>query len=173
MDKGLVHIYCGNGKGKTTAAMGLCLRAAGNGLHVGIAQFLKSGDSGELNALSTFNKVKIYPFLPGVKFTFAMNEIEKNRAKAFYSQLLGQIRTGLESLDVLLLDEAIAAATEELIDINQLIGLIQARPKKLEVVLTGRVPQKELIVLADYISEIHCVRHPYDQGIRARKGIEW
>ena len=83
MERGLVHLYCGDGKGKTTAAIGLAVRAAGRGLRVGIAQFLKSGDSGELLILSGLEMVRIFPFLKDVKFTFAMSEDERRTARSF------------------------------------------------------------------------------------------
>jgi cob(I)alamin adenosyltransferase len=173
MKTGLVHLYCGDGKGKTTAAMGLCLRAAGRGMWVGIAQFIKNGDSGELVILSKLKNVRIFPFFPKVKFTIAMSEAEHNQAKDFYHQLISQIKQEIEMFDMLLLDEAVAAVTEDLLDMQCLIDLIKNRPSKLEIIITGRKPPKQLYDIADYISEIRNIRHPYEKGITARKGIEW
>ena len=92
MEKGLIHLYCGDGKGKTTAAIGLCIRAAGRGMRVGVAQFLKNGDSGELKILSDLKNLRIFPFLPDVKFTFAMSKAERSRAEKF-TELVAQIKS--------------------------------------------------------------------------------
>lgn len=173
MNKGLIHIYTGDGKGKTTAAMGLCLRAAGHGFHVGIAQFLKNGTSGELHTLSALNDVYIFSFLPEVKFTFAMNNQEKSEARVFYTRLLSEISLKANQFDLVLLDEVIPAVTSGLLDINSLLDFLNHRPEGLEVVLTGRNPPPELMNTADYVSEIKMVKHPYEKGIPAREGIEW
>lgn len=173
MEKGLIHLYCGDGKGKTTAAMGLCLRAAGHDRRVGIAQFLKPGNSGELVILSRQKNVRLFPFLSNVKFTFAMNEQEKQQAQDFYRKLLDQIESQAGEFDVLLLDEAVAAVTAGLLDLDVLLSFLHSRPANLEVILTGRNPPQELIDIADYISEIRMIKHPFNKGIGAREGIEW
>ncbi|HHV50461.1 MAG TPA: cob(I)yrinic acid a,c-diamide adenosyltransferase [Clostridiales bacterium] len=173
MRKGLVHLYCGEGKGKTTAAMGLCLRAAGRGLRVGIAQFIKPGDSGEIKILSTLENVKVFPFLPDVKFTNIMSEAERSHARNFYSGLIKLIYEEIDNFNLLILDEAVAAVTENLVELESIIHLIKNRPSGLEIVITGRKPPQELMDIADYISEIRNIRHPFDKGIPARKGIEW
>jgi cob(I)alamin adenosyltransferase len=173
MEKGLIHLYCGDGKGKTTAAIGLCIRAAGRGMRVGVAQFLKNGDSGELKILSDLKNVRIFPFLPDVKFTFAMSKAERSRAEKFYTELVAQIKSEINGLDLLILDEAADAVAEDLISLDGLLNLIQSRPPGTEIVVTGRKPQKELSGIADYISEIRNIRHPYQKGVPARKGIEW
>ncbi|NLN81485.1 MAG: cob(I)yrinic acid a,c-diamide adenosyltransferase [Clostridiales bacterium] len=173
MERGLVHLYCGDGKGKTTAAIGLAVRAAGRGLRVGIAQFLKSGDSGELLILSGLEMVRIFPFLKDVKFTFAMSEDERRTAREFYTGLLEKIKNLSSEFDFILLDEAVSAVTESFIELASLLEFIKNRPSGLEMVITGRNPPEELINAADYISEIRCAKHPYQKGIGARKGIEW
>ena len=173
MEKGLLHIYTGDGKGKTTAAMGLCLRAAGHGYRIGIAQFLKDGKSGELVVLSKLKNVHLFEFLPDVKFTFAMSEQEKQEAREFYRHLLEEISLNANDFDLILLDEVIAAVTTGLLEKQAVIHFLNHRPSKLEVILTGRDCPPEISRLADYISDIHMVRHPYETGIPARKGIEW
>lgn len=173
MEKGLLHIYTGDGKGKTTAAMGLCLRAAGHDKRIGIAQFLKDGKSGEINSLSKFENIYIFPYFSNVKFTFVMNLQEKQEARNFYKQLLDKIKLKCDALDILLLDEVIAAITTGILDKESLLEFLNTRPSWLEVILTGRNPPAELIEIADYISEIRMIRHPYEKGIQAREGIEW
>ncbi|MDD2361402.1 MAG: cob(I)yrinic acid a,c-diamide adenosyltransferase [Oscillospiraceae bacterium] len=172
MEKGLIHLYCGDGKGKTTAAMGLCLRAAGQGLSVGIAQFLKPGNSGELNILEHIPNVVIYPFIKSVKFTVAMTDEERNQASEFYTALFTEIKKSAVNLDVLLLDEVVSAVTEKILDAELLYDFLQNRPQGLEVIITGRNPPDRLMDMADYISEIKMIRHPYEKGIKARPGIE-
>ncbi len=151
MERGLIHIYCGDGKGKTTCAFGLALRCAGIGEQVRIAQFLKGGDSGEVTAMQTFSNVEILRAKQGTKFTFQMNTEEKAQAKRDHTKLL---------------------CTTGMVDVDELVSLIQARPTELELVMTGRNPPQELLDLADYITEMKKIRHPYDKGIAARRGIE-
>lgn len=170
---GLIQLYCGDGKGKTSAAMGQCLRAAGHGLKIGIVQFLKDGSSGELTALRGMDNVTIFPTLPEVKFTFAMTPEEKAQARDFYDALLGQVRQAEEGLDVLLLDEVCAAVSTGLLDEGALLAFLRGKTQRLEILLTGRDPSDGMRELADYISEIRMVRHPYEKGIPAREGIEW
>ena len=155
MEQGLVHIYCGDGKGKTTCAFGLALRCAGTGAQVRIAQFLKSGDSGEVTAMQQFDNVELLRAKQGSKFTFQMNAAEKAQAARSHTQLLRQAFADTQHLRMLVLDEIMAACTPEL-----------------EVVLTGRNPPQALLDLADYITEMKKIRHPYDKGITARRGIE-
>ena len=162
MEKARIHIYCGDGKGKTTCAFGLALRCAGTGAQVRIAQFLKSGDSGEVTAMQQFDNVELLRAKQGSKFTFQMNAAEKAQAARDHTQLLR----------MLVLDEIMAACTTGMVDTDELVSLIQARPPELEVVLTGRNPPQALLDLADYITEMKKIRHPYDKGITARRGIE-
>ena len=103
METGCVHLYCGDGKGKTTAAMGLALRAAGQGFAVGVAQFLKDGSSGECRALAGLAGVTLFPFLPEVPFTFAMTPEQRGEAARFYAELLGLTEQRRE-LDLVFLD---------------------------------------------------------------------
>lgn len=173
MEQGLVHIYCGDGKGKTTAAMGLCLRALGRGLRVGVCQFLKDGSSGEIAALRGFENVCLFPAQPLVKFVFAMNEGEKAEAAAYCSRLLKLAEEKAPELDLLLLDEACAAVETGLVAEEALLAFLRSRPARLELVLTGRSPSPALLESADYVSEIRAVRHPYDSGVGAREGIEF
>ncbi len=170
--KGLVHIYCGDGKGKTTAAMGLALRAAGNGFKVLIVQFLKNGKTGELASLEQLENITVIRGKGGMKFTFKMDEEERAEALRVHTENLQKVIELAEEFDMVILDEAVGACGCGLLDQNMLCKFLDSRPQKLEVVLTGRNPAQELLDRADYISEVKKIRHPYDKGIQARKGIE-
>lgn len=175
MEKGLIHIYCGDGKGKTTAAMGLAIRAAGREKKVFITQFLKSGKSGELVSLE---KLKEYiTFLPGKpvnKFVWNMNDEEKMEAKrehtARFKEIIDIIKN--EDYDLLILDEIIATINNGFIELNEVIEFLKNKPETLEVVMTGRDPKEELIELANYVTEMKCIKHPFKEGIPSRVGIE-
>lgn len=172
--KGLIHIYCGDGKGKTTAAIGLALRASGCGLKVIVSQFMKCGNS---------NEVKLMKELPGVTycccekrlgFAWNMNEEQQAEAKALYSELFRDV-TALaieQDADLLVMDEFMSAYNYGWIDRREALTFLQNKPEKLEVVLTGREPGEELITLADYVTEMRKIKHPFEQGIPARRGIE-
>mgnify|MGYP002564970862 CR=1 FL=1 len=176
MEQGLVHIYCGDGKGKTTCAFGLALRCAGTGAQVRIAQFLKSGDSGEVTAMQQFDNVELLRAKQGSKFTFQMNAAEKALSRASAArdkaERAWKAADPEQKCDMIILDEIMAACTTGMVDTDELVSLIQTRPPELEVVLTGRNPPQALLDLADYITEMKKIRHPYDKGITARRGIE-
>lgn len=174
MERGLVHIYCGDGKGKTTAALGLAVRASGRGLRVLLVQFLKSADTGELNVLQNLPGFKIIRGKDGQKFSFAMSAEERAETRLIHNAnlqaALDEVKTG--NCDLLILDEAIGALNRDMLDREKLIRFIKDKPAGLELVLTGRNPDPELLELADYVSEMKKVKHPFDQGIGARDGIE-
>lgn len=169
---GLVHLYCGDGKGKTTAAMGLAMRVAGRGLRVLIVQFLKSTPTGELEILKLLPQVKVLRSSEQLGFTFRMNEEQKHRAAVIQQQLFAGAKEQMQDTDLLILDEVMAAINAGMLQTEQVVDLLRERPAGLEVVLTGRNPPPELMELADYVSEIKKVRHPFDKGIAARDGIE-
>ena len=177
MDKsklGLIHIYTGDGKGKTTAALGLILRASGRGLKVVLGQFLKGRETGELRTLSLLPGVTVFRGKPLTKFSFQMNEQEKadvlQSHNAFIQELA--LHCQKEDIDMLVLDEVIGACRTRLLDESLLIEFLKHKPEHLEVVMTGRNPSPELLELADYVSEICKRKHPFDKGIPAREGIE-
>lgn len=169
---GLIHIYCGDGKGKTTAATGLAIRAAGSGYKVLISRFLKNNLSGELNILKTIPNICVTGSEKDFGFFFNMSENEKNDARQYFSSQLIQSFEHSKNYDLLILDEINVSVDLKLIDESLLVRLIQNKPKHLEVILTGRNPSDSIIALADYISEIKCIKHPFDRGITSRKGIE-
>lgn len=167
----MLHLYCGNGKGKTTAAMGLALRAAGRGKRVVIAQFLKGADSGERFALAQLPQVTLLPVPDTVKFSFRMTEEERRAEARRYQDLLELIRQEAQGCFLLVLDEACAAVNTGLLPLEDLLAYLDSL--ECEVVLTGRDPAPQLAERADYITSMEAVRHPFEQGISARKGIEF
>lgn len=174
MEQGLIHIYCGNGKGKTTACLGLTIRCAGHGNKVLFVQFLKSRPTGELNSLELLPNIEVLRGKETKKFTFQMTAEEKQEVLREHEQLFAKIQTKLaeENVQLLVLDEIIGACNTDVFDENQLLDFLKTKPQRLEVVLSGRDPSPELLELADYVSEICKRKHPFDKGIPARSGIE-
>ena len=177
MDKeklGLIHIYTGNGKGKTTAAMGLVLRASGRGLKVIVGQFLKGRETGELKTLALLPGVEVFRGKPLTKFSFQMSDGEKEEVLQSHNHFIGELaqRCAETKADLLVLDEVIGACSTKLLDEKLLLDFLKNKPKHLEVVMTGRNPSESLLEMADYVSEICKRKHPFDRGIPAREGIE-
>lgn len=168
---GLIHLYCGDGKGKTTAAMGLALRAAGAGLRVVVLQFLKNGDSSELAPLAALANVTVLSGKGGDAFTCRMTEAQKAAARRIHDEHLAKALA--LPCDVLVLDEAAAACRLGLVDAARVEALCRQKPAGLELVLTGRNPPAFMEECADYITEMTCRRHPFERGVGARKGIEY
>ncbi|NFG61757.1 MULTISPECIES: cob(I)yrinic acid a,c-diamide adenosyltransferase [unclassified Clostridium] len=175
MDLGLIHIYCGDGKGKTTAAMGLGMRGAGRDKKVLLTQFLKDNNTGELISIDKIGQnFQIVKGEPVKKFFKFMTEEEQKHTKLEHEKRFKDLTLKAieENFDILILDEIIAATNLELIPLNIVIDFLKSKPKGLEVVLTGRNPNEKLIELADYVSEIQAIKHPYKKGIKSRIGIE-
>ncbi len=174
MERGLIHIYCGDGKGKTTAALGLALRCAGRGNKVLFVQFLKSRPTGELASLKYVPNIEIMRGKEIMKFTFQMTEDEKKQVLCEHEQLFNRVieKCSNGKIDLLILDEVIGACNTGVFNMSRLIDFMKNKPYSMEIVLTGRDPKQELVDLADYVSEIKKVKHPYDKGIPARSGIE-
>ncbi len=173
-DGGLIHIYCGDGKGKTTAAMGLAVRCAGHGNHVLIVQFLKSRPTGELASLALLPSVEVMRGKETKKFTFQMNDEEKAEVKREHMALFAKVmqKCADEHIDLLIFDEIIGACNTGVFDKAALVEFLKSKPQDLEVVMTGRNPAPELLELADYVSEVCMRKHPFQRGIPARVGIE-
>ena len=172
---GLVHIYCGDGKGKTTAAIGLIVRAAGHGKKALLVQFLKSGLSGEITTLRQIKGVEVIAGQITAKFSNQMDQEEKAATLKLHQEYLKQAIASAASgeLDLLVLDEAMGAISAGLLSQEDLLDFIKNRPDNLEIVLTGRNPPFDISSQADYISEIKCLRHPYEKGFPPREGIEY
>lgn len=175
MENGLTHIYCGDGKGKTTCAAGLATRCAGGGGKVLWFQFLKKDTSSERKSLELLDNIQLLPGYENVKFTFKMTDEEKQLARDFYLYRFKEINKMVHEneYDMVVLDEIIGAINCEMIELEYVIEFIRNKPKGLEVVLTGRNPSEQLLAEADYISEIKKIKHPYDKGIMARHKIEY
>lgn len=172
---GLVHLYYGDGKGKTTAALGLGLRALGAGMRVLLAQFLKGMNSSELQALCCFSdRFSLVPGEPTTKFTKYMTpeELEatlKNQAQMFAA---AQEATLSGKAELVILDELVDAVRLGAISFEQVRRFLTDSNRRCEVVITGHAPGPEWIALCDYVTEMKKISHPYDKGIRARLGIE-
>ncbi len=173
MQKGLIHIYCGDGKGKTTCSIGLLIRALGGGYSVIFTQFLKGSKTSELNILKELKGVKILRVDKKTKFSWEMNGEEKDDLKGDHNELFKRAiaECGAEKT-LLILDEMVGTYAIDLIDREMVLAFLRSKPDNVEVVLTGRNPTQELLELADYVSEIKKIKHPMDKGIMARGGIE-
>ena len=172
-ETGLIHIYCGDGKGKTTASMGLSVRAAGSGLKVLVVQFFKDGSSSELKVLRDIPNITVMTEERNFGFFKFMKEEEKAVAKQAYEDLLQKAISLSKNVDVVILDEIISTYNYEMISRETLVDFLKTKPETLEVVMTGRDPKEELVTLADYVTEMKKIKHPYDKSQPARLGIEY
>lgn len=167
----MIQIYTGNGKGKTTAAFGLGIRAAGAGLKVYIGQFLKGGNYSELKALKKIKNIRVEQL--GSCCFIKRQPTKKDLALA---------RTGLEKIrkiivkriyDMVILDEIIVALHLKLLKLEDVMRLAKIIPKKTELILTGRYAPAQILKMADLVSEIKEIKHYFKKGVKARKGIEY
>jgi len=175
MELGLIHIYCGDGKGKTTAAMGLGMRAVGREKKVLLTQFLKDNETGELNSIEKLGaNFEVFKGISVKKFFKFMSPEEQIITRKEHEERFRKVTKKAidENFDLLILDEIIASTNLDLISLDEVVEFLENKPKGLEVVLTGRNPDKKLVELADYVSEIKAVKHPYEKGINSRVGIE-
>ena len=171
MKQGYIQVYTGDGKGKTTAALGLALRAAGAGLKVYIGQFMKTGNYSEVRALERFSDlIHIVQYGTGsfVKGPPSVEDIEAARAG------LQKIRKAMGSglYQVIILEEANVAVDFGLVSVQELLDLLAEKPRGMELVVTGRGARPEIIAQADLVTEMKSVKHYYDKGVAARTGIE-
>lgn len=174
-DKGYIQIYTGDGKGKTTCAVGLAVRAAGNGYKVNFVQFMKSWQTGELKILENIQGVSIYRFATPKDFTWNLTEEEKK-------ELIKSIEKGFEnvkslimsnSCDMLIIDELVGVLSQGYLDEVKVIEVLQNKPEHMEIILTGRNASVKLIEVADLVTEMKEMKHYYSKGVVARKGIEF
>ena len=175
MELGLIHIYCRDGKGKTTAAMGLGMRAVGREKKVLLTQFLKDNETGELNSIEKLGEnFEVFKGVPVKKFFKFMSVEEQEETRTEHGERFKKItnKAIADNVDLLILDEIIASINLELVPLSEVIEFLKNKPIGLEVVLTGRNPDNKLIELADYVSEIKAIKHPYEKGINSRIGIE-
>ena len=170
---GRIHIYYGDGKGKTTAAVGLAVRAAGSGLKVLFFQFLKDNSSNERKILEALPGVTCLPGREPVKFVSKMNGDERIEFRHYNNKALDEIIKFFGTIDMLILDEALCALNLEVLSEEKLISFIQHKPRGLEIVMTGPRLPDNLLEMADYVTEVRKVKHQFDLGRSARKGIEF
>jgi len=169
--RGYVQVYTGNGKGKTTAALGLALRAVGAGLKVFIGQFIKLGEYSEIKALKRFSdQIQVEQF--GLGRFLKGRPSPKNIAAA--QKGLARIREVMASgrYHLIILEEANVAAKLDLITVQDILDIIEAKPDDVELVITGRHASRRIIDAADLVTEMRSVKHYFDKGVRARLGIE-
>lgn len=168
---GYVQVYTGNGKGKTTAALGLALRAAGAGRRVFIGQFLKQGEYSEVKALKRFDDLITLRQYGQGRFLREAPTPEEIEAAAAGLLEIRSILTGGRH-DVVIVEEGNVAAACGLFDVDDLLALLDIRPKTTEMVITGRGAHPRLIEKADLVTEMKEVKHYFQQGVTARIGIE-
>jgi len=169
--KGYIQVYTGNGKGKTTAALGLAIRAAGAGLKVFIAQFIKMGDYSEIKALKRFNDlITLEQFGTGrfIKDKPSASDIEAarkglNKIKAVFAS---------NHHDVVIMEEANVAAKLGLLSVEDILEIMVEKPKDVELVITGRGADSRIIERADLVTEMKEIKHYFQKGVKARIGIE-
>ena len=173
MKKGFIQIYTGNGKGKTTAAIGQAVRAAGHGLKTFIVQFMKDHPYGEVESLKRLGKwITIEQF--GNDEFVLKREHPNNTDVEVVHKALAQVREKMISgkFDLIILDEVCVAIYFRLLNVSEILKLIEEKPEPIELILTGRYCPTELIDKADLVTEMKEVKHYYQKGIIARKGIE-
>ncbi|MBC8571031.1 cob(I)yrinic acid a,c-diamide adenosyltransferase [Zongyangia hominis] len=171
---GMNHLYIGDGKGKTTAAVGLCARMAGAGRRVLFFQFLKSGESSEVMSLQKLG-VETGHTPKADKFTWQMDTEEFASCQEAVRRCFAEVLCAAQSGDygLIVLDEVLDAVNCRMLEDESLQRLLRDKAPVTELVLTGRNPSEAVAAKCDYISEIKCVRHPYQKGITARKGVEY
>jgi cob(I)alamin adenosyltransferase len=172
LQKGLVQVYTGNGKGKTTASLGLALRAIGRGLKVYMIQFMKGSKYGELLAAEKLESFKIVQY---GRASFVDKdkpaEIDISYAREALEHAEKIITSG--DYDLVILDEINVALNYKLIPLEKVIALISKKPRHVELLLTGRYAPKKLVELADLVTEMLDIKHPFTEGVLAREGIDY
>lgn len=172
---GLIHLYHGDGKGKTTAAVGLAIRARAASRRPVFVQFFKNGLSGEVRHLKQCDGITVIAGVTSGRFFWEMDEAEKAKTRKLHDKHLAEASALIMSgeADFIVLDELLSAWNQDMVDHEAVLQLLDQRPSNVEVCITGRDPAQELIDRADYITNMMLERHPFEQGIPARMGIEF
>lgn len=176
LNEGFVQIYTGNGKGKTTAAIGQGMRAYGNGLKVIMVQFLKSGRTGELNTVDELGEnFEIFRFEKRRGFVWTLTKEEKEEVKKEVKAAYNFIIDILENCkcDMLIIDEVMGVLKNEFLSVEEVIELIDKKAKNVELIMTGRNVPKEIVDRANLVTEMKEIKHYYKEGVPARKGVEF
>lgn len=171
----MIQLYTGDGKGKTTAAIGQAARAAGRDWRVYFAQFMKGNDTGELYSLRELSNVTVLRSEKNFGFYSAMSEADKRELTGIHNAVLDKLlrAAGDGCCDLIILDEVTYPVNWGLLDREKLEKLLAYAGEDVEIVMTGRNAADFLQERADYITEMKCIRHPYEKGISARRGIEF
>lgn len=176
LEQGLVQVYTGEGKGKTTAAIGQGIRAYGNGLKVYMIQFLKGGKTGELTTIDELGEnFKIFRFEKPKDFTWNLSKEEledlKLEIKDGYNFILDVINE--EKCDLLIIDEIMAVLSNKFLTVEEVVYILDNKPKNMEIILTGRNVPEEIIQKSNLVTEMKCIKHYFEEGVPAREGIEY
>ena len=170
-ERGLVLVITGNGKGKSTSGFGMIARAVGHGQQCGVGQFIKgTWDCGERNLLQQHG-VTFSVMATGFTWETQNKTADTLAAQATWADCKAMLAD--DQLDVVLLDELTYMVTYDYIDLDEIINAINTRPSQQTVIITGRAAHRQLIEIADTVSEVRNVKHAFEQGIKARKGIDW
>ncbi len=175
LEKGLIQVYTGDGKGKTTAALGQGLRSCGRGLKVCMVQFLKSGDTGELHSVEKLHPLfEIFRFERERGFFWTLDQQGKRELKEDIDRGFEFVKTVVakEECDVLIIDELLGVLGNKLLEVKDVIGLLKSKPDTMEIIITGRNAPKEIIDAADLVTEMKEIKHYFRNGVPAREGIE-
>jgi len=172
MEKGLIIINTGDGKGKSTAAFGTAIRALGHGFKVCVIQFIKSpSEYGEVISAAKFQNLEWHT--EGRGFTWKSDDLEKDKAVAQKGFELAKQKISSGEHDLIVLDEVTYLTNFKFIDIEDLLEVLKNKPERLNIILTGRDADPKLIELADTVTEMKKIKHCFDKGIKAKKGIEF
>ncbi len=172
LGRGRIIVHTGGGKGKTTAAFGAALRASGHGLKTAVVQFIKGNwDYGEVRALSACPNIELTRI--GSGFTWLAEDPDEPRLRAAEAWRFAQELALSDRYDLLIMDELNCAIVEGYVDVGEVLAMLADKPSRLSVIITGRGAPPELIDAADTVTEMRCVKHAFDQGVPARRGIEY
>lgn len=174
LEKGLVNIFTGHGKGKTSAAIGTAVRAAGHGLKVYMVFMMKANeafDHGEFKILKALPNVTIDTF--GQRGWAKRGNVKPEHREQAQKALNAAVAAMNDGYDLVILDEINGAIASSLVDLEEVVKLVENKPENVELVLTGRYADPKLVQMADLVSEVLMIKHPLNEGIRARKGIDY
>lgn len=175
LKKGLIQVYTGDGKGKTTAALGQGLRSCGRGLQVCMVQFLKGQDTGELHSVEKLHPLfKIYRFEKERGFFWTLSDQEKMELKEDIDRGFEFIKgvVANKECDILIIDELLGVLSNSLLETDEVVKLLKEKPDSMEIIITGRNASKEIMEVADLVTEMKEIKHYFNSGVHARVGIE-
>jgi len=175
IEHGMVHVYTGDGKGKTTVALGLALRALGWGLKVTMVQFIKGYPKiGEIRFANSYSdSFQVHQFALDLEREIDESKVLARRREAEEAMRFAEELVGSGESDVVILDELSVAVHYGLIDLDRVLKLVREKPRHVELVITGQNAPEELIAAADYATEMRLIRHPYQNGTQARRGVDY